>query len=100
MSNQTKMFRDGYKIVYRILKDNMNENLEKVEREYIYGEESYWKRLKSEINYDVIYLIVIFGSFQKIKNNFAFLLVTHSTIRTVFCLVSVIHGVTQKTKNF
>ncbi len=100
MSNQTKMFRDGYKIVYRILKDNINEKFDKVETEYTYGEESYWKRLKSDINYDVIYFIVIFRSFQKIKNNFAFLLDTHLTIRTVFCSVSVTHGVTQKTKNF
>jgi hypothetical protein len=51
MNNQTRMFREGYKIVYRKL--NPNEKLEKIESEYIIGEESKWKRLKNDLEHFV-----------------------------------------------
>ena len=57
MNNQSRMFKDGYRIVYRVLKEY--EIIEKIETEYSEGEESNWKRLKNKIYHYVNYFMLL-----------------------------------------
>ena len=52
MNNQSKLFSDGYRIVYRITE--LNYNIDEIYKE---NEEFLWKRLDKEISFKVKIII-------------------------------------------
>lgn len=50
MQNQTKLFGDGYKFVYRITDLGYN-----IDEDYLENEEFNWRRFSGDIKYEVIF---------------------------------------------